>query len=76
MLDFATFNAAQAHFEQDSSENECEADHPSESFKAQMYNMYSSLVWRSANYKLISEYANSMCLSDSATTQLLSLVCS
>jgi hypothetical protein len=73
VLDFPNHHAAQAHLEQDSTDDERDTD-PSESFKAQMDKMYSSLVWRSSNYKLISEYANSMCLSDSSTTQLLSLV--
>ena len=47
VLDFPNHHAAQAHLEQDSTDDERDTD-PSESFKAQMDKMYSSLVWRSS----------------------------
>ena len=36
--------------------------------------LMTSLSWRSKNYRLISEYSNSMSLSDSSVEQLLKLV--
>ena len=74
IVDFSHHNAAQANIQEDDDDDNAGADDTSDHFRAQMDRMYSCLVWRSLNYKLISEYANSMCLSDSSTTQLLTLV--
>ena len=50
-------------------EDEC-----SDSFAADMGALQDNLLWTSPNYKLLSEYANSMSLSDSDTSKLIMLV--
>ena len=47
---------------------------PSEDFVTNMDKLSNTLKWRSNNYRLISEYSNSMSLSDSSIEQLLLLV--
>jgi hypothetical protein len=56
-----------------SSQNILEDD-CSDSFAAEISELYDSLIWTSPNYKLVSEYANSMSFSDSDTAKLLVLV--
>ena len=47
---------------------------PSDEFVTAMDNLTLSMRWRSKNYRIISEYSNSMSLSDSSIEQLLLLV--
>ena len=53
-----------------------DGDHndPSQDFVIDMDNLSQSMRWRSKNYRIISEYSNSMSLSDSSIEQLLLLV--
>ena len=45
-----------------------------ESFEASINRMWAGLKWPSNNYKIISEFVNTMALSESSTQQLLVLV--
>ena len=49
-------------------------DDCSDSFAAEISELNDTLLWTSPNYKLVSEYANSMSFSDSDTAKLLVLV--
>ena len=49
-------------------------DDCSDSFAAEISELHDSVTWNSPNYKLVSEYANSMSFSDSDTAKLLVLV--
>jgi len=59
----------EASSEQPSQDDEC-----SDSFAADISDLQDRLLWTSPNYKLVSEYASSMSLSDSDTSKLLVLV--
>jgi hypothetical protein len=51
-----------------------ENNEPSDEFVSDMDTFCKTMKWRSKNYRIISEYSNSMSLSDSSIEQLLLLV--
>ena len=51
-----------------------EQNEPSDDFVMAMDQISQSIQWRSKNYRILSEYSNSMSLSDSSIEQLLLLV--
>ena len=71
-------NAINQGEEQDKSLNDIwsngENNEPSDEFVSDMDKLSDNLKWRSKNYRIISEYSNSMSLSDSSIEQLLLLV--
>ena len=71
-------NAINQGEEQDKSLNDIwsngENNEPSDEFVSDMDTFCNTMKWRSKNYRIISEYSNSMSLSDSSIEQLLLLV--